>query len=80
MKKNNIILFNPVVEIGETVYHKTDIANEVPMVVNNFNLLYIDAETREVKSYTVGVGSINGGVQYYYPHELKEPVEKEENA
>lgn len=76
--KNNAILFNPIADIGDTVYHKTDIGNNRPMILYAYTIMGIDPNTREVLTYTMGCSSIEGGAQYYYPHELN--TKEEVNA
>jgi len=70
MPRNNSILFNPCCDIGDIIHHKTDLANETPLIVCHFNIIHVD-EAREVVVYTVGCSTSEGQMRYLYPFELK---------
>lgn len=75
-RKVAMIIFRPIAEIGDEVFHRTDKANENPFIVINYCIGYVDAEG-EVKDYTLGCSSDTGQVIYIKPFEIKH-VEKEE--
>lgn len=76
LKANNSIIFNPCCDIGDTIFHKADEANEIPLIACSFTIIYLDPDTREVKAYTISCSTAEGAMRYLYPFELKQ-VENE---
>lgn len=76
--KKYVIYINTDFAQGDTVYHKCDKDKENPLIVTGFAIGYVKQETLEALEYTVQCCGANGGIFYFKPYELKEPVEVEQ--
>lgn len=68
--EQNLILFDPICRLGETLYHKHDKDKENPLIAVNFNINATNIKN-EVVDYTVGCCDMDGRLIYFKPFELK---------